>query len=259
MFVAAMLVALAAAQTSPTTPAPTMPYISSLGNPNYLRDNSVHVQSPNNPVFSFPSQIEEPEAPNGKLYRGVPIIGGVNTGPMTDRARAAATYGAADQAELRVQSEVQGLFRFHPSSTVEFSPWTPVATQKNSHASDAYSRAQEKMSRRAEEARQDWLKDNGYIGGVRTFVNDAELYPAAPEAKKTQLPEPRGVIELAPDAPRFKSRMHVNGDLHLPATMRTAELIKVVRPAEAPKAQAKADDNADDKAQDKPDTKVAAK
>jgi hypothetical protein len=230
--------------------------ISSLGNPNY-RPTSVHVQSVLNPTYSFPSGLSDQPAVNGRLYKGVPIIGGVDVGAKTELARAAAGYGAFGEEHTRVQAEVQGLFRFHPTTTVEFSPWAPVASQQNSPATDPFSRAQEKMARRAEEARQQWLKDNGYIGGVRTFVNDTELYPVPPEAKKTQLPEPRGVIQLAPDVPAFKARMHVQGTIHLPANLRTASLVKVVEPAaskpEANKAQAVA------KADDKPAVKVASK
>ncbi len=231
--------------------------ISSLGNPNYTQ-SSVHVGSVNNPVYSFPSGVDEETPVNGRLFRGVPIIGGVDVGPKNDLARAAAEYGAEDQADLRIQTDVEGLFRFHPTTTVEFSPWTPVMAQKNSPASDPYSRAHEKLARRAEEAREQWLRDNNYVGGIRTFVNDAELYPPPPEAKKTQLPEPRGVIELSPDVPAFRSRMHVMGTVHTPPAMRTAELIKVVpaqiKPESKPDAKA---ETAVAKVEEKPAEKVA--
>jgi hypothetical protein len=254
---AALLVALAATQTTPTTPAVTMDGISSLGNPNYTQ-SSVHVGSVNNPMYSFPSGVDEHVTVNGRLYRGVPIIGGLDVGPKNDLARAAAEYGAADQADLRVQSDVEGLFRYHPTTTVEFSPWTTVMTQKNSPASDPFSRAHEKVSRRAEEARQQWLKDNNYVGGVRSFVNDAELYAVPAEPKKTQLPEPRGVIELSPEVPAFRSRMHVMVTVHTPPAMKTAELIKVV-PAQI-KPEAKPDAKAETavaKADEKPAEKMA--
>jgi hypothetical protein len=243
---AGLLVALAAAQFQPV---PTMNGISSLGNPNY-RDSSVHVASVNNPVFSFPSGVDETADINGRIFKGAAIIGGMDVGPRTDLAHAAASYGAMGDEAVRVQAEVQGLFRFHPTTTVEFSPWTPVPTQKNSHASDPFSRAQEKMARRAESARQQWLSDNNYTGGVRTFINDAELYPAPAAAKKSELPQPRGVIQLSPDVPAFKSRMHVQGTVHLPPNMRTATLIKVVKPEPAPTVA---------KADDKPEATVAAK
>jgi hypothetical protein len=244
--IAAILIALAAGQTEPV---PTMNGIYSLGNPNYQQDSSVHVASVNNPVYSFPSGVDEQAYTNGRLYKGAAIIGGLDVAPKTDLAHAAASYGAMGDEAVRVQAEIQGLFRFHPTSTVEMSPWAPVPTQRNSPATDSYSRAQEKMARRAEDARQQWLKDNNYVGGVRTFVNDAELY-SAPAAKKTELPKPRGVIQLSPDVPAFRSRMHVQGTVHLPPNMRTASLVKVVGPDAAPTVA---------KAEEKPATKVAAK
>jgi hypothetical protein len=252
MFTAAALIALALAQPDASI---TMDGIKSGNNPNY-KPTSVRVESTTNPMYSFPADVDNQHTINGRLYKGVPMIGGVEVGPKSDLDRAAGAYGAYGEENNRIQAEVQGLFHFHPTTLVEFSPWTSVPEQKTSDASDAYSRGYEKMAHRAEEARQQWLKDNNYVGGVRTFVNDAELYPMPPEARKSELPKPRGIIELSPEVPAFRSRMHVQGQFHLPPNMRTAELIKVVRP-EAEKAQAVA--KTEVKADEKPAEKVAAK
>lgn len=256
MFTAAALVALTLAQ--PDT-SPTDSGVVSGNNPNY-KPTSVHVQSQTNPGYSFPAGADSDTTINGRLYKGSVIIGGVAVGPETDLAHAAAGYGALGEENSRVQADVQGLFHFHPTTTVEFSPWTPVPDQRTSDTTDPYSRGYEKMAHRAEEARQQWLKDNNYVGGVRTFINDAELYPVPPE-KKTELPKPRGIIELAPDVPAFKSRMHVQGEFHFAPNMRTTDLIKVVRPeGEKAQAVAKADAKpADAKPVEKPAEKVAAK
>src|SRR5262245_10555455 len=211
MLTAAALIALAMAQ--PDT-SPTDHGVQSGNNPN-SKPTSVHVEATTNAAYSFPAGADSEPVLNGRLYKGSVIIGGVDVGPKTDLGHAAARFGALDEANSRVQADVQGLFHFHPTTTVEFSPWTPVPEQRSSDTTDPYSRGYEKMAWRAEEARQQWLKDNNYVGGVRTFVNDAELYPVPPQ-KKSELPKPRGVIELAPDVPAFKSRMHVQGEFHLP-------------------------------------------
>jgi hypothetical protein len=243
---AAMLIAAALSQVQDTQPS--INGTSNLPNPNHSA-SSVHVVSQNNPMYSFPSGVCETTAVNGRLYKGMAIVGGLpDAGRKSDLAHAAASYGAAGDEAQRVQAEVQGLFRFHPTSTVEFSPWAPVLTQQNSPASDSFSRAQEKMARRAEEARQQWLKDNNYVGGVRTFVNDV----SGPK-EHTQAPTPRGTFQLNPDVPAFKSRMHVMGTIHDGTKVAGGSLIKVVRPVEQPKAGAVA------KADDKPTTKVAQK
>jgi hypothetical protein len=200
--------------------------------PNYTR-GSLHVQPAT--VYAFPALNENGHAANGRVYRGVAIIGGLPSAPSSDLAHAAASYGAAGEQDLRVHAPVEGLFRFQPVDTVEFSPWTPVPAQQASPASDAFSRAHQKLARRAEDARQAWLKDNNYTGGVRTHVNDA-----APGTPTTKRPEPRGIIELAPEVPAFRSKMHVKGVERIQRPMKLAAnqgLIKVIRPVEQPKAQ----------------------
>lgn len=176
--------------------------------PNYT-PASVHVVSVNNPTHSFPG-VDNRAAINGRIYKGRVIIGRHEVGARTAAADAAIAYGALGEEGVRVQAQVEGLMRFHPVATVEFSPWTPVAEQQASPYSDPYSRAHQKMARRAEAARQQWLKDNNYVGGVRTHVNDAVLHNLPAATPQTTLPAPRGVIEINPEVPAFKSRMQVN-------------------------------------------------
>ncbi len=175
--------------------------------PNYVAGQSVKVESVNNPTYSFPG-ADDRTVINGRLYNGRVIIGGVPGGRDTEAAHAAASYGAYGEEGTRGSAQVQGLFRFHPTTTVEFSPWTPVPQQQRSPYTDSFSRAQMKMALRAEDARQQWLKDNNYTGGVRTFVNDAVRYNVPLPRTQTQI-EPRGVIEVSPETPAFKSRMQV--------------------------------------------------
>jgi|GEM_PF-2636368 len=210
--------ALASMNGAPDTCAPK--------SPNYT-PASAHVASVNNPSYSFPG-VGNQAVMNGRIFKGRPIIGGAELGTKTDAAHAAASYGAFGDEGTRVQAQVEGLFRFHPTTTVEFSPWTPVPEQQASPASDPYSRAHQKMSRRAEEARQQWLKDNNYVGGVRTFVNDAVLYNLPAPKPTTRAIEPRGVIELNPEVPAFKSRMKVQA-------VPTINMPKVAMKSTAPK------------------------
>lgn len=87
-----------------------------------------------------------------------PIVGGVgNAAPYaTDAARYGA-YGAEDAVALvRVGPYV-----------VPVDPWTPVSQDG--------SRATREVRERLERGRQEWLRERGFIGQVRTFVNDAAV------------------------------------------------------------------------------------
>jgi hypothetical protein len=78
--------------------------------------------------------------------------------------------------------------------------------------------------RSLEAARQEWLKENGYTGGVRTFVNDASpaarMVAATEPASTNEVPgvrrtiEPRGIIQFAPEATKFRKRMQVRAVPH---------------------------------------------
>jgi hypothetical protein len=64
---------------------------------------------------------------------------------------------------------------------------------------------------RLERARNEWLKERGYIGGVRTFTNPAYRSTAKPVANAIDPAtiQPRAIIELPEDMPRFKKRQDV--------------------------------------------------
>ncbi len=132
---------------------------------------------------------------NGRLHVTRPIMGALQ-GPWAEAQPAPGPdhYGAylnpCDAVPARV-----GLL------VISISPWAEWTEQGH---------------KGLEEARQFWLSENGYTGGVRTFVNDYYLFselrnPApAPQADSGKgQPEPAAIIELAPDAPRHKSRLRV--------------------------------------------------
>lgn len=86
------------------------------------------------------------------------IVGGVNEWnayPYATDAAAYGTYGAEDSVALvRVGPYV-----------VPVDPWTPVSQEGP--------RATREVRERLERGRQEWLRERGFVGQVRTFVNDA--------------------------------------------------------------------------------------
>lgn len=113
-----------------------------------------------------------------------------------------AYYGAVPGESSRVYARVDQL-------VVSYSPWQRLGREGQA---------------RLEQARNDWLQERGYTGGVRTFINDhalrramaehARASAATPAAQVEERREirPRAVIELAPDVPRFRSRMQVRAE-----------------------------------------------
>jgi len=210
------------------------------------------------PVNSGFLQSLEREDVNGRLWVGRPIIGGID-GTLRDRRQdGAARYGAYGEGDGTIVVSIRGLFPFESQRLAEVRPFERVGDPIDPDyppVTNPFNRAQAKLAVRLEAARQQWLKDNNYVGGVRTFVNDAALL--APAEQKTGsaggLPEPRGVIELAPDVPRFKSRMRVDAaPRHTsPTTVsrRSAGVTKVL-PKDAPK-EAAAEPAKDDAAAEK--------
>ncbi len=73
---------------------------------------------------------------------------------------------------------------------------------------NAFERQEGFERRHLEHARQEWLKEHGYVGGVRTFRNDHKPAKSA-DAGERKVPEPRATIELSPEVTRFRSRMQV--------------------------------------------------
>jgi hypothetical protein len=129
---------------------------------------------------------------NGRLYVTRPILGVLQgdfarTVPRPELDAYGAYLTPCESVPARV-----GLL------TISISPW---------HAWN------EQGHRGLERARQVWLAENNYTGGVQTHVNDYFLWrelsqPTEPGHVST--PEPAAVIELAPDAPRGRSRMRVD-------------------------------------------------
>ena len=126
----------------------------------------------------------------GKLWiSSNTIIGGQPSYRYGPVSPGAAYYGAPERSNGAIPVRVQ-----HLITTV--GPWQRVGT--------VGSGAQGNLAR-MERGRNQWLKENGYTGGTRTFVN-AALYNPERTASAIQ---PRATIILPPDAPRMRKRLEV--------------------------------------------------
>ncbi len=152
---------------------------------------------------------------NGRIWNSRPINGpGCDHASFAWPAPGPAAYGAHGCDDAVV-------FGIVNHTLVSFSPWIKFhgETMKGYEA-----------------VRRQWLRENGFTGGVRTFVNDNPM-PSEEAGKQTGLPEPRAIIELAPDAPRAKSRLRVEAGPSLPMMkVRTSEgkavAMKVSKPGQ---------------------------
>lgn len=130
---------------------------------------------------------------NGRLYVTLSTPGPVTTHYATDSL--AESYGAAGHEDAAVHAVIG-------QNIVTMSPWVTI---------DGDGR------KNFEKARQQWLKEHNFVGGVRTFVNDAYIAKHLPQhamAKAESKPsrgtiEPRAVIQIAPETPRLRSKMQV--------------------------------------------------
>ncbi|MDX2132648.1 MAG: hypothetical protein SFY69_11420 [Planctomycetota bacterium] len=144
---------------------------------------------------------------------GCPIVPEINgrvwesdhAGHDTCETPGAAAYGAHDDGQT-VYARVGEL-------TIGISPWQ---------------RWNDESFPMHEAARQQWLKEQGYTGGVRTFVND--LSHAEGHVTQPREIRPHFIIPVPEDAVRFRSRMEVNAEqvrkaLHRLGAMRVATTV----------------------------------
>ncbi|MCC6678832.1 MAG: hypothetical protein IT436_17010 [Phycisphaerales bacterium] len=126
---------------------------------------------------------------NGREWIGRPVIGGVDTGyPIGWRDPGPAGYGADEHDSPRVWIKVG-------TETISINPWEEISTGGLS---------------RLENARNEWLAQHGYVGGVRTFVNDSLRYGGMSTASADI--QPRASFEWPIDQPRFKHRQQVHNE-----------------------------------------------
>lgn len=87
---------------------------------------------------------------------------------------------------------------------------TTLETDRTQHGRQQIDRTKE-LFRKLEQARHNWLRDNGYYG-VRVFTNPNAEAQGDEQAKGNDLPNPAAVFERPADMPRIKSREQVKGD-----------------------------------------------
>lgn len=158
---------------------------------------------------------------NGRLWHGHAIIGGTPSHHASCAQPGALAYGARDHGQV-VLARVGHL-------SVGISPWQ---------------RWNDESFPRYEAARQQWLREQGYTGGVRTLMNDlAHHHPAhehghaAIEGDAPVAPReirPLFIIPIPEDATRLRQRMQVDASQVREALDRAGasrQLTTVVRPA----------------------------
>ncbi len=158
---------------------------------------------------------------NGRVFASRP-------GPV-DSARA---FGAGQDAPATIVVRVPGLFGFESARSFEIRPFEPVTTESSgNHWSNPFSNASKKLAAKVEAARQQWLKDNNYTGGIRTFVNDksgAGTKVGAASSEADSQIKPRATIELQPDSPRFRSKTRVMKQGESPSRSASRNVTRVV-------------------------------
>jgi len=179
----------------------------------------------------------------------------------------ASRYGAADRQGLRVVVEVPTLERLRPFQRFVINPWErqddPArfeirerGTIRNAeNITNPFVRGPRFVAERLEEARLAWLRENGYVGGVRSF-RAADRDGDGPPTPRATIRLPEGAsggggyrVQGGPGAPAAADR-----DALLAALTRMREHRARVVTAEA----APADDNASESESESEPTVAAA-
>lgn len=161
-------------------------------------------------------QIRFSDQTRGRVVATVDRDGGVRW-PSSDREK----LGGQNAPELIYVQMFDGVFAIDPfqplpaandSTAAMLFRGTTLETDRTQHGRQQIDRTRE-LFRKLEQARIQWLRDNGFYG-VRTVTN-----PKAASADKGEqakggkgLPEPSAVFERPADMPRGKSREQVQGD-----------------------------------------------
>lgn len=128
---------------------------------------------------------------NGMLWSVRPILGAIPNGPypVYTGNPGAEKYGAYGDDDHTVWVKVGGI-------CVTISPWDRITATGLENF---------------EQVRGAWLRENGYLGGVRTVVNDLYHYgPQGGAVASKEMPKPVMTIDVPEDMPRFRSRMQVD-------------------------------------------------
>ena len=104
---------------------------------------------------------------------------------------------------------------------------TTLETDRTQHGRQQIDRTKE-LFRKLEQARVNWLRDNGFYG-VRVYTNERAQAQSESQAKANTLPEPAAVFERPADMPRTKSREQVNADEQLDTTKKMTGVVAMLK------------------------------
>lgn len=166
------------------------------------------------PPYAVNTVVEHTsQAVTGPEWISRSVLGGQ---PLPQRlgwpAQGPAAYGAAETDASLVYVRVGPKNRL-----VAFSPWID---QPDESVRLDFNVALPSEIKQVREAREQWLRENGYVGAVREFRNtlqtsgtvpsDATILRSKPPAVRSGLPEPRAVLELSPEVTKFRARQRVD-------------------------------------------------
>lgn len=139
---------------------------------------------------------------NGRLWQSRPLVNG-GPGAQGTGNPGAEAYGAWGEEDQVVMVQVGQV-------AVSMNPWHQQ-TLGGMHT--------------FEMARQQWLSENGYTGGVRTFRRGEAADTTAVAHASAALPQPRATIRI-PEGARTKRGFHVDSGRAIEAAARLAALTR---------------------------------
>jgi len=104
---------------------------------------------------------------------------------------------------------------------------TTLETDRTQHGRQQIDRTKE-LFRKLEQARVNWLRDNGFYG-VRVYTNERAQAQSESQAKANTLPEPSAVFERPADMPRTKSREQVKAGDQAEMTKKMIGVVAMLR------------------------------
>lgn len=193
-----------------------------------VHHRQVVVTDPDRPLATLPPAKmswhhtrEAPEVGNGRLFEGGVVTRSPRAridwpGPGPER------YGAANDDRSLVHAKVgRAVVSFSPWVTLRSAPYGSTVNVDNPLPAAWYTRparvssgfsnpVQQRAIEDLRHARNVWLRERGYVGGVRTFTNPVR---ADKGERSGTLPEPAGWFRVPVDVPRTRSREQVRYSL----------------------------------------------
>ncbi len=191
-----------------------------------IREGSSLITTPEYPA-GLADDVRRPNF-NGRLFARRPVIGGTTIWARYSGEPGADAYGAWSMEDLRFPARLQTPDRYFRESPQLYAvnAWDDLTNQ--SYGTGTFELGRKRADAQFEEARWQFLEEEGFTGGVRTHVNDLTLLKLQREGKALDLelasadldgrvasgepsglPRPRANIRKPDDAPSFRSRQRV--------------------------------------------------